>query len=999
MADVWTALVNGYLSFAHTRVGSMAETSAADSVSLVESLIAGAQAGKPKEYLKKLKKDFAAAGDAVKPVMKEIEKEVASIKDSVAKMGAELEKTPFEWEHAAAAATHLGYVMTALDAALVKVAKKAAEPEPDANTRALLERDIRNIPEPWKAPFRNLAAGSTKSFDALCKSVLNIDGAGGKIADRLAWDRDNLRLALTLTGVGPVGLGPAAPGGASLLGLDGTSIEAFFAYKDHAKLGLAIRTRMRPGLRRDKMLERIIPAQAPTAETSAVAIALDTKDGLTFGDGPNRRIALPVRFNFPGIELREMAIERPPTKGEGSGRIDLMVTVAGKLGDTLGIVAEGGGLILRWKGDPGAAIEVLPKPPVAAGLRLRSALVNGGGFLRYKEDKGEYGGMLDLQFGHVGITAFGLFVPDPFSLVVVIGVVFRPRIELSFGFTLNGLGGILGLNRTLSAAGLQKALREGGLDQLLFPSDPVMAAPQILDRLGLVFPPRSDGFVVGPMALLGWGSQAGFVKAKLGVVLALPDPVIAVLGVLSVIVPTPETPREARTVDFHLEVAAIFTADYFKIIGSLVMSKLAQITASGDMGLLMRWGRDPEVAITAGGFHPKYKPPHELSDMRRLTLDLSPPVDLLKVQCQAYFAVTSNTLQFGGELSISADIGVASGKGWITVDALMVWTPYIQFIFAVDAGIEIRALGKSFAGVRFRGQLAGMTPWRLEGHASVTVFFKEIPFDLGPWVWGAKRPLAAAALSPVGEAATAMAQPSAWKPALPAGTAVLARFADDDTTALLVHPLGQLEVKQLRVPLETTIDRIGSHAVTARRVHIADASYGTLSAQTLSHAQDYFAPGHFLEMPDDQKLSRQDFEQFPCGIRLNAPGGVMHGTPISLTSAWETVYPHEDLERDSDLSGLGFVQLDSLAGLVLRNNRVSRAARERANPYERPHPPGDPKPWAPRDAGVVGIVRREDLGAVAAASGWMTTTAASERIAELADSRGLQRVVAVGAYA
>ncbi|MGI9065366.1 MAG: hypothetical protein ACR2HX_03050 [Pyrinomonadaceae bacterium] len=141
--DVWSALIKGYLAFIHTRAGDMAETSAADSVSLVGSLIPGASEGKPKENLKKLKSDFAAAGDAFKPIMKEIEKELASIKDSVNKMGAELGKSPFTWEAAAAATTHLGYILVALDAALVKVAKKAAEPEPD---RFALPEDFRPRP-------------------------------------------------------------------------------------------------------------------------------------------------------------------------------------------------------------------------------------------------------------------------------------------------------------------------------------------------------------------------------------------------------------------------------------------------------------------------------------------------------------------------------------------------------------------------------------------------------------------------------------------------------------------------------------------------------------------------------------------------------------------------------------------------------------------------------------------------------------------------------------
>jgi hypothetical protein len=977
--DVWTALMKGYLSFAHTRAGDMAETSAADSVSLVESLVPGATEGKPKELLKKLKQDFSAAGDAFKPIMKEIEKDIAAIKDSVAKMGLELEKSPFKWEHAAGAATHLGYVMVSLDAALVKVAKKAAEPEPDPTTRSLLERDIRNIPEPWKKPFRNLAAGSTAAFDSLCKTVLNVNGAGGKIADRLAWDREKLRLALTLTGVGPIGVGPIGAGGASLLSIDGAYLEAFFSYKDDAKLGLALRIHMRAGMRGEKMLERIIPEQAPTVDSSSVAIAFDSKDGLTFGDGPNRKITLPARFSFPGIEVRELAIGLPETKDPESGRIDLMITVAGKIGETLGVVAEGGGVILRWKGDPGAAVEVLPKPPIAAGLRIRSGIVNGGGFLRYKEEPGEYGGMLDLQFGHIGITAFGLFDPDPFSLVVVMSIVFRPRIELSFGFTLNGLGGIIAINRSLATAALAKALQEGGLDQLLFPSDPIAAAPKILDRLGAVFPPKPDGFVIGPIALLGWGSQAGFVKAKLGVVLSLPDPVVAVLGVLKVVVPTPETPPEARTVDFHLEVFAAFTSDYLLIRGELVNSKLARTTVNGSMGMLVRWGGEADFAISAGGFYPKYQPPKELAEMKRLSVEFSPPIDLLKVRAEAYFAIGPSTLQFGGGITITADVGIASGKAWLLVDAFFKWTPHIYFTFNIDAGIEIKVFGETFCGVTFRGSLSGMTPWRLEGHASVTVFFKDIPFDLGPWEWGEPRPVAALAISPVKEAAVALSEPAAWKPRLPPGTDMLARLREDEVTPLLVHPLGQLEVKQLRVPLETDLDRIGSSPVTARRVYLEAPTFGSLVEQQVSHAMDYFAPGSFRDLSEDEQISHPHFEEFPCGIRMAAAGGVTHGASTSVAHVWETVYPHEKFGQSSE----GFAGLGSIAAIVLANNSVSRMQREKANPYLSPVAPVDPEPYAPHDVGRVAVTRRDTLTVVAGVSDWLTTTAAIDLVREL----------------
>jgi len=987
--DVWSGLARGCVAFSHTQAGALVGTSFKDAGSLVSSLIPGST-GVANDRLKQLKTDISAAGDAFKPIIKAIEVEAKKAKDAVANMAKELGTDPFTWEAAARATTELGYVLVALDAALALVAAKAAEPETNPTTRAQIETQIRGIREPWVAPFRSLGAGTTKSFDALCKTVLGIDDGAKKFANQLTWSREQKRLALTLAALGPVGLGAPGAGGVTPLNLDGTELEAFFSYKDTAKLGIAIRTRMRAGMRNDKMLQKIIPESAPTANTDSVAIALDTKDGLTFGDGPNRKIVLPVRFSFPNIELRELSIARPIGKDQNSGRIDLMVTVAGKLGDVFGVVAEGGGVIIRWKGDANAAVEVLPKPPTGAGLRIKTGIVTGGGYLRYKEDEGEYGGVLDLQFTKIGLTAAGLITFDPFSLVLVMGVHFFPKIELSFGFTLNGLGGIIAINRTLSVVALAKGLQEGALDTILFPSDPIAAAPKMLDRIGAIFPKRDDAVVVGPIAELGWGSQTGFVKAKLGVVLALPDPMLVVLGVLSVIVPSPDVPVRLRIVDLHAELMIVFTAEYVLVRVSLVKSTIASMTVSGDLALFIRWSGGAEFVISAGGFFPKYAPPPEVTGLRKITVEMSPPVPWLTVKVEAYFAITANTVQFGGKVTVVADLGVVGGKAWIGLDALFQWSPRFYFIFIIDAGIELTAFGETVAGVTFRGELSGMKPWRLEGHASVEILMWEVPFDLGPIEWGDKDESIAPSVSPVALAAGALRADEAWKPQLPAGTDSLARFREDDLAPMLVHPLGALEVKQLRVPFETDLDRIGSSPVSSRRVHIAKPLVGTIDAGVVSHATDQFAPGHFKNLTADQQTTRPSFEEFPCGVRVAASSGALFGSAESVTYEWETRFPHEEFTGTRS----GFAQLDLMSATVLRSNASSSTTRQSANPYLPAQP--DPAPLTVGDAGRVRIVRRDDLSVVAGASETMTTTAAADRLDHLATVYGdaLQLVAA-----
>ena len=170
---------------------------------------------------------------------------------------------------------------------------------------------------------------------------------------------------------------------------DGISVDAFFSYQNPAKLGIRVNTQLSPGLRSDKLLEKIIPGEAPTASSDTVAVTLDTHDGLTFGSGKDKKIVVPIRFSFPGLELREFSVAEPQDQNKGSGRIDLALTIAGKIGDVVGIVAEGGGVTITWTGGP---FQVRPKPPDAAGLKVDASVVKGGGYLRYQEQASQYGG-------------------------------------------------------------------------------------------------------------------------------------------------------------------------------------------------------------------------------------------------------------------------------------------------------------------------------------------------------------------------------------------------------------------------------------------------------------------------------------------------------------------------------------------------------------------------------------------------------------------------------
>ena len=95
------------------------------------------------------------------------------------------------------------------------------------------------------------------------------------------------------------------------------------------------------------------------------------------------------------------------------------------------------------------------KPPTGLGLSIDGGGFKGGGFLAFEPEQARYSGMLELEFqDQFTVKAIGLLdtrLPNGqpgFSLLIVISAEFTP-IQLGFGFTLNGVGGLLGLNRTV----------------------------------------------------------------------------------------------------------------------------------------------------------------------------------------------------------------------------------------------------------------------------------------------------------------------------------------------------------------------------------------------------------------------------------------------------------------------------------------------------------------------------------------------------------------------
>jgi hypothetical protein len=872
--------------------------------------------------------------------------------------------------HLTAARTHIEAVSNGVDAGPTTLA--AGKPILDEAAAALSEIDEAVTIVATVVP----EVGDAR--DALLKLLRKAIGDAGDQLSGLAKELgiagsgDSLPDGFTLTDAG-ISYQAANADPRDLLSQDGitvtlskTTVVGEFRFKTDRSLNVTLKTGAKAGFVSDGLVRQIVPGSADV--DADIEIGVDSVAGLTLKGGSHQRVPLPGTLTIPGIDLRDLGLELPKPEavipafgltGTLAGRLGALGTTIDDLGIDIQVSPER--LLSNGAGAVGDIVSFAAHPPAGLGLVVDAGIVKGGGYLFHRDTT--YGGALDLRIGPVEVKAIGFVDTDPFSMVIVLSAEFTPSIQLGFGFTLNGVGGLLAVERTLSSDALVAGLENHTADLILFPKDPVGSAPTILDLLQAVFPARAGGFVVGPMFELGWGAPISFVTAKVGVLLSLPDPMLVIIGDVRVALPAPD----AALIDLRAALYGEITPEHLLIRVSLSKSKISGFSVSGDIGILIVYGGEPDFAISAGGFHPSYRPPAELAGLERIEIDLSPPA-LLTMRAQAYVALTSNSVQLGAHVQIKADAGVVGAEGHLGFDALVQWAPRFLFIIDLEAGISLYAFGESFAGVDLHLHLEGPGPWVAHGTASVSLLFFDVDLDVGPITWGEPAAEAPAPVSPLELVAEALRTREAWTARLPEGADQLVTLAATQGDGIVVHPLGAFEVRQSKVPLETNIQRVGRNPVTAQRVVLGPPTNGNGDAfGSFSHVTDRFAPGQYLDLPSDQLMARPPFEELPAGIRMGGAAPA-HGTEKPSILKWETVFPHQTFERrPRNLGLLTFVAASNAS--ILATGLVANAARKRANAYAIAD--ADPLP-SPGDVFEVrtrsGLAVVADLGSLATAA-------------------------------
>jgi len=507
-----------------------------------------------------------------------------------------------------------------------------------------------------------------------------------------------------------------------------------------------------------------------------------------------------------------------------------------------------------------AAANLTVSGPEGASAELALPGFSGGGYLHHQGD--EWSGALAASIGPISVSGFGVLTTDEFSLLVLLAAEFNPAIQLSFGFTLVGVGGLVGINRRPDTDALQAAMRSGDLSRLLFPRDAVAEAPHLLPVLKRAFPQSDGGIIVGPMIKIGWGTPT-LCAATIGVLIS--NEGVIIIGRVAITLPF----EDAALIRLEAVVLGMINSDGLTIVASLSNSNILGIPIEGDIALRIRGGSDPLFAFSAGGFHPAFTPPQGMGGMKRIGTEISPG-DMLRLRLGAYLAVTSNSVQFGASAELTAGIAGFGIAGEFRFDALIIFDPF-SFMADLHAHVGVECADFSVCSITLDGHLSGPTPWRISGHASISILFFDVDVDVPELTWGSDHPPPLPPGRPPGPVlARALADPASWTAVsrdlpsmvrLRSGTGQLV----GGQNPAAIHPLSDLAFRQTAVPLNVELQRMdGRPLPTPLTLSVAETGVDA----PLPFARAPFPPAQFREMDDQSKLASSGYASFDAGFDL-----------------------------------------------------------------------------------------------------------------------------------
>ena len=599
-----------------------------------------------------------------------------------------------------------------------------------------------------------------------------------------------------------------------------------------------------------------------------------SKSGLTFDGNANLSIGLPLNISLGPVSLIDANI----ALGEGA-RTDSSRSLAcrfgfgirGSLGpitfvvDKIGFVCE---IAYRTRDDMRAlpastemvalgplGLDLEFAPPKGIGISVEAqGVVTGGGFLFHDPARQLYAGVMQLSLhDQLTVTAFGLIstrMPDGskgYSLIIFITAEDFQPIPLGLGFTLQGIGGMVAINRTFDEAVLRAGMQNDTLRSLLFPRDPVANAPAIISALASAFPARGGSYLMGIVVRIGWGTPT-LIRLDLALILEFGERQrLLALGRISALLPSPDN----DLVRLNLDAMGVLDLDQgsLAIDAVLVDSRLVHKFALTGAGALRAGGSGAGsgFVLAVGGFNPRFAPPAAVPTLSRVMIALSSGNNP-RLTCEAYFAITSNTVQFGARAQLHAEAYGFSVDGDVGFDVLISRSP-LHFIADFHASAQLKHGSHNLFKVSLEGALEGPRPLRASGKASFEIFWCDFTVRFDKTLIDGDPPPLPPAINVQGQLLQALSNAQSWRTDVPAGRThgvALRKLAPG--APLVIDPLGRLVVRQDVVPLNTgrDIDLFGGSPVAGARRFALGASLNGVDAGAAADAAGGLRAGAVL---------------------------------------------------------------------------------------------------------------------------------------------------------
>lgn len=655
----------------------------------------------------------------------------------------------------------------------------------------------------------------------------------------------------------------------------------------------------------DSFLKSIIGDATLDAALSAT-LQWSSLNGVSFDGGAGLALRVPLDLDLRILRIDAIGLELDLVE-------DLSLNVSADLSSQLGPFAasvEAIGFSSKLKlanhlPDSKLSLDFLP--PKGAGFVLDSGIATGGGFLTFDTKNERYAGIMALKLGEVSVTAIGLITTklpngnSTFSMLVSIGVIFDPPIQLSMGFTLSGVGGLIGVNRSMKVDVLREGILSGTLDSILFPEPSWLLANanRVISDLRRVFPPTQEHFVIGPMIAIGYGSP-NFVVGELGIFaeFSLDEfKGILLLGQVKMSLPKPD--KEIVAVNINVVGSIDLRKKELAFKASISASSMMVFSFEGDCAFFLRWGPNSELALAIGGFHPRFQPPAPptiFANLRRLALTVNYG-PFVRLGCRGYLAVTPNSLQFGGRISVligvrDPDVGIS---GFLSFDSLILFSP---FSFAVDlnGGMQIKIFSQTIASVRVALHLSGPAPWHVRGSLTIGFLFFEIGVGFS-FRFGRKVRVPIAAVDPWPILFDALSENASWQarlaPYLRRHEKLASREANQsgDEQTIVVHPAGYLAVQQNSLPFGLRLNKLGNAPIeqfNEFKIRAFKVGDEILSHKDLS---EQFSRGQYQRLNNKDKLSTPSFEKFVAGAEASRSNKIEVSQDIeTVDSEFETIF-------------------------------------------------------------------------------------------------------------